>query len=63
MIHMKAWEKGIKSLYYLRSLSVQRAGNLFISGRGDVAADNTLEPAKIFVGGDDGRYDECLACQ
>lgn len=63
MIHMKAWEKGIKSLYYLRSMSVQRAGNLFISGRGDVAADNTLEPAKIFVGGDDARYDECLACQ
>jgi ribonucleoside-diphosphate reductase alpha chain len=26
MLHFQAWEKGIKSLYYLRSKSVQRAG-------------------------------------
>lgn len=63
MIHMKAWEKGIKSLYYLRSQSVQRAGNLFISGRGDVSADNTLDAAKIFVSTDSKDYEECLACQ
>lgn len=25
MLHWKAWEDGVKSLYYLRSLSVQRA--------------------------------------
>lgn len=63
MIHMKAWKLGIKSLYYLRSMSVQRAGNLFISGRGDVAADNTMEASKIFVGSEMKDYEECLACQ
>ena len=26
MLHFRAWEQGIKSLYYLRSKSVQRAG-------------------------------------
>ncbi len=26
MLHLQAWEKGIKSLYYLRSKTVQRAG-------------------------------------
>ena len=62
MIHYKAWEMGIKSLYYLRSMSVQRAGNLFISGRGDVSADNTMEAPKIFVGSEMKDYEECLAC-
>ena len=38
MLHFQAWEKGIKSLYYLRSKSVQRAG--FAGG---VEADNTAE--------------------
>jgi hypothetical protein len=37
---LQAWEKGIKSLYYLRSKSVQRAG--FAGG---VEADNTAEAA------------------
>jgi ribonucleoside-diphosphate reductase alpha chain len=37
MLHFQAWEKGIKSLYYLRSKSVQRAG--FAGG---VEADNTI---------------------
>lgn len=63
MIHYDAWRRGIKSLYYLRSMSVQRAGNLFISGRGDVSADNTLDAAKIFVGSEVKDYEECLACQ
>jgi ribonucleoside-diphosphate reductase alpha chain len=36
MLHYRAWERGIKSLYYLRSKSVQRAG--FAGG---VEADNT----------------------
>ena len=64
MLHMSAWEKGVKSLYYLRSQSVQRAGNLFISGRGAVDADNTLDKTKVFIGETASTdYDECLACQ
>ena len=41
MLHFRAWELGIKSLYYLRSKSVQRAG--FAGG---VEADNTPELAR-----------------
>jgi len=56
MLHFQAWEKGIKSLYYLRSKSVQRAG--FAGG---VEADNTIEKPSVMVG--PTNYDECLACQ
>ncbi|WP_118857828.1 ribonucleoside-diphosphate reductase subunit alpha [Sphingomonas mesophila] len=56
MLHFRAWELGIKSLYYLRSKSVQRAG--FAGG---VEADNTSEPAVYELPTTD--YDECLACQ
>jgi len=70
MLHFRAWELGIKSLYYLRSKSIQRAG--FAGGEevasepsgGGVEADNTLDPKTVELmtsGGTD--YDECLACQ
>ena len=54
MLHWSAWEKGVKSLYYLRSKSVQRAA--FAGGDGLAAL---VEKAA------DGRtdYEECLACQ
>jgi ribonucleoside-diphosphate reductase alpha chain len=57
MLHYRAWELGIKSLYYLRSMSVQRAG---FAG-GGVEADNTSEAPVIQVERRD--YDECIACQ
>ena len=56
MLHYRAWELGIKSLYYLRSMSIQRAG--FAGG---VEADNTSERPVMTVERRD--YDECLACQ
>ncbi len=60
MLHFQAWERGIKSLYYLRSKSVQRAG--FAGG---VEADNTSELARIELAaaGDPTDYEECLSCQ
>ena len=60
MLHFQAWEKGIKSLYYLRSKSVQRAG--FAGG---VEADNTADAPKyeLAAGGEQTDYEECLACQ
>ncbi len=60
MLHYQAWERGIKSLYYLRSKSVQRAG--FAGG---VEADNTSELPKfnLAASGESTDYDECLACQ
>jgi len=59
MLHFQAWEKGIKSLYYLRSKSVQRAG--FAGG---VEADNTKDAQKFELSaGEQTDYEECLACQ
>lgn len=56
MLHFRAWELGVKSLYYLRSKSIQRAG--FAGG---VEADNTIDLKQIEV--EVKNYDECLACQ
>lgn len=58
MLHYQAWEKGIKSLYYLRSKSVQRAG--FAGG---VEADNTADAPRIELSAGQTDYEECLACQ
>jgi ribonucleoside-diphosphate reductase alpha chain len=54
MLHWLAWERGVKSLYYLRSKSVQRAA--FAGGDGISAM---VERAA----GERTDYDECLACQ
>lgn len=56
MLHFRAWELGVKSLYYLRSKSIQRAGFA-----GAVEADNTPSPRQIELRQKD--YDECIACQ
>ena len=58
MLHFRAWELGIKSLYYLRSKSIQRAG--FAGG---VEADNTADAPKIELAAGQTDYEECLACQ
>ena len=59
MLHWTAWERGVKSLYYCRSKSVQRAG---FAG---VEADNTRAwPTKpLGSEADEAKYDECLSCQ
>ncbi len=54
MLHFKGWELGIKSFYYLRSKSLQRAG--FAGG---VERDNTITPPEVTV----TNYEECLSCQ
>ena len=57
-LHMQAWDEGLKSLYYCRSLSLQKADSVSerIKPVG-VAADN-IEPKTNPNNGD-----ECLACQ
>jgi ribonucleoside-diphosphate reductase alpha chain len=59
MLHWTAWERGVKSLYYCRSKSVQRAG---FAG---VEADNTrvLAVKPLASETDGAKYDECLSCQ
>jgi ribonucleoside-diphosphate reductase alpha chain len=54
MLHWQAWERGVKSLYYLRSKSVQRAA--FAGGEGVAAMVEKAAGART-------DYDECLACQ
>ena len=53
MLHWQAWERGCKSLYYLRSKSVQRAAH----AGGEAAAVVDMGPVERTD------YDECLACQ
>ncbi|MGD9981558.1 MAG: ribonucleoside-diphosphate reductase subunit alpha [Hyphomonadaceae bacterium] len=56
MLHWMAWERGVKSLYYCRSKSVQRAGFAGDEGK-DATADAPTLPAEKTD------YEECLACQ
>jgi ribonucleoside-diphosphate reductase alpha chain len=59
MLHWRAWELGVKSLYYCRSKSVQRAGFAGVEG------DNTRQwPERAIAAvADAAKYDECPACQ
>jgi ribonucleoside-diphosphate reductase alpha chain len=57
MLHWKAWESGVKSLYYLRSKSLQRAA---FAG---VDADNTRAWPERRLTDNKTDYEECLACQ
>jgi ribonucleoside-diphosphate reductase alpha chain len=52
MLHWTAWEKGVKSLYYCRSKSIQRAEKVGKEGK----ADEQVEMKRT-------DYEECLACQ
>ena len=62
-IHMMAWKRGLKSLYYCRSLSIQRADTVsdMLKGPNDVMAApiaaTVVAPAPVT------NYEECLACQ
>ncbi|MDO1558928.1 ribonucleoside-diphosphate reductase subunit alpha [Brevundimonas sp. 2R-24] len=53
MLHWQAWERGMKSLYYLRSKSVQRAA----------FAGSEAREAVDMSGAAKTDYEECLACQ
>ena len=66
-IHHLAWKRGVKSLYYCRSLSIQRADNV---------SEKAVRPTEMATAApsDAGRmslsgaakpnnYEECLACQ
>ena len=58
MLHWQAWEKGVKSLYYCRSKSVQRAA---FAGSEDKAEMTEMEKAMAKAA--PTNYEECLACQ
>ena len=63
MLHWTAWEKGVKSLYYCRSKSVQRAG--YANGKKEGASDrlDAAIQANLAIAAGKTDYEECLACQ
>jgi ribonucleoside-diphosphate reductase alpha chain len=61
-IHYLAWKKGVKSLYYCRSLSIQRADNVSEKAvRPDEFTGIPVEGAPVPPA--TTNYEECLACQ
>ncbi len=60
-IHFQAWKKGLKSLYYCRSKSIQRAENVNSGSTTDVTKNvynNNKESDN-----EENKYEECLSCQ
>ncbi|MGE0225166.1 MAG: ribonucleoside-diphosphate reductase subunit alpha [Acetobacteraceae bacterium] len=69
-IHFMAWKKGVKSLYYCRSLSLARADTVSEKAVAPTAFlpanDSLAELPLVASAAQDGsgtNYEECLACQ
>jgi len=58
-IHFNAWKQGLKSLYYCRSKSIQRAENVNDAKSTDVL-NNVYKKNKT---PEETEYEECLSCQ
>jgi ribonucleoside-diphosphate reductase alpha chain len=70
LIHFMAWKKGVKSLYYCRSKSVQRAESAHAAGKThhqtQPAAANDDKSALVDPEASEegtNNYEECLSCQ
>ena len=64
-IHHLAWKRGVKSLYYCRSLSIQRADTVSdkVTGMSDILGTQTPPPILPTDTTEKINYEECLACQ
>ena len=60
-IHFQAWKKGLKSLYYCRSKSIQRAEDVTAGNSTDVTKN--VYSNKNQSNNKDNNYEECLSCQ
>ena len=60
-IHFQAWKKGLKSLYYCRSKSIQRAENVTAGSSTDVTKNVYSKDNES--NNKDNNYEECLSCQ
>lgn len=58
-IHMRAWKKGVKSLYYNRSRSIQRAENTYSAQKPLQVAFQKENAQPVLP----LNYEECLSCQ
>jgi ribonucleoside-diphosphate reductase alpha chain len=59
-IHFDAWKKGLKSLYYCRSKSIQRAENVNDTKATDITANVYKSKPQTT---EQPEYEECLSCQ
>ena len=57
---LNAWKKGLKSLYYCRSKSIQRAENVNDEKSTDILANVYKQKP---TAAKDPEYEECLSCQ
>ncbi len=63
-IHFTAWKQGMKSLYYCRSKSIQRAEDVSTKESGfKVAAEAIAIEQPLAAQSETTDYEECLACQ
>ena len=60
-IHFQAWKKGLKSLYYCRSKSIQRAEDVTAGSSTDVTKNVYKKKSKS--NNEENNYEECLSCQ
>ena len=61
-IHFQAWKKGLKSLYYCRSKSIQRAENINSNASTNIE-NNVYKNDRNQRKESEIEYDECLSCQ
>ena len=61
-IHFSAWKKGIKSLYYLRSMSLQRA-EVVTQNKTKVPLKGKINENEKPQDSNFTNYEECLSCQ
>lgn len=68
-VHWNAWKKGVKSLYYCRSTSIQRAEKTTASDEARAQLEMKLQPSAKRAKETNAtvtpppNYEECLACQ
>ena len=60
-LHFQAWKKGLKSLYYCRSKSIQRAENINSGSSTDVTKNVYSNKEESIT--EESKYEECLSCQ
>jgi ribonucleoside-diphosphate reductase alpha chain len=64
MVHYMAWKKGIKTMYYCRSKSLQRAEVVSLPGKDTQAALQPKAQVQLKATSSEApKYEECLACQ
>jgi ribonucleoside-diphosphate reductase alpha chain len=65
-VHYMAWKKGVKSLYYCRSTSIQRADKVAHKAEyNEIKFEDNNKTEQLIVddASSNNKYEECLACQ